>query len=743
MDKFHENEQRLYLAKRTIPLEDGVFDVYDNVSYPFLEAAKEQLPEVETYMMLGASFEDNLSVEKIDYRASGTFANADFFKGFSFPVLAGDIGQLDQKPEAIAVSERLARRIWGTNWKTQAIGSTVHIHDNGDFTVEAVYEDFPDDSSIQNDFYYSFDKFLADNDWLRDWSNNGMQGVLVLRENADPQIVSDKLHTLFQANIKGENKEGMFIQRFSENYLYGQFDEKAMVSGGRIDYVRIFTIAAIFLLLISCINFVNLSTAYATKRAGEIGVRKVVGAERKTLISQFFAETAVITFLSFCIAYILTLLMLPLTNVFTHKQLSLDITEPAIWLSLLGVFIFTTILSGAYPAIVISSYKPIRALKGQAQEQKNTITFRKGLVVVQFGLTILLIVAAVVVRQQINYINHKDLGIAKEHLVYIHQDQKLTEKYAVLREQLMQSEGIEDVTLAGPSPLDMFATSSGVNWPGETIEQGNIEFGLLWTAHNFPDVFNIPIARGRYYPEGSNDTVNIVVNEKALEVMDISDPIGKTIEVWKTQRRIIGVLKDFHNRSLYEPIQPSVFFLSPENAGMMFVKINGNQTAEALASIETTFKDVLPDVPLHYDFVDQEYAAKYESELLTGTLASYFAFISILISCLGLFGLATFMARQRTKEIGIRKVLGASLMSITALITTDFIKLVLLSIFIASPLAYFLMQGWLRDFEYKIDFQWWVLGLAGSLAVVIAMLTISTQAIRAAMANPVKSLRTE
>jgi ABC-type antimicrobial peptide transport system permease subunit len=307
----------------------------------------------------------------------------------------------------------------------------------------------------------------------------------------------------------------------------------------------------------------------------------------------------------------------------------------------------------------------------------------------------------------------------------------------------MQNEGIEDVTLAGPSPLDMFATSSGVNWPGETIEQGNIEFGLLWTAHNFPDVFNIPIARGRYYPEGSNDTVNIVVNEKALEVMGISDPIGKTIEVWKTQRRIIGVLKDFHNRSLYEPIQPSVFFLSPENAGMMFVKINGNQTAEALASIETTFKDVLPDVPLHYDFVDQEYAAKYESELLTGTLASYFAFISILISCLGLFGLATFMARQRTKEIGIRKVLGASLMSITALITTDFIKLVLLSIFIASPLAYLLMQGWLRDFEYKIDFQWWVLGLAGSLAVVIAMLTISTQAIRAAMANPVKSLRTE
>ncbi len=744
MDKFHEKDQRLYLAKRTIPLEHGVYDVYDNISYPFVEAAREQLPEIETYLTLGASYEDNLTVTNIDYRATGSFANADFFEGFSFPVLAGDIKQLDKKPESVVISESLANRIWGDEWPTNALGSSVQIHDNGDFTVEAVYADFPRNSSIRNEFYYSYNKFLSNNkEWIYEWGNNGMQGVFVLREGADPAEVSEKLHRLFQANIKGENKEGIFLQKFSDNYLYGQFNQEAEVSGGRIEYVRIFTIAAVFLLLISCINFINLSTAYATRRAGEIGVRKVVGAEKNTLILQFFTETSLITFLAFCVACVLTLLLLPAASEFTGKQLSLEVSSPVIWFGLLGVFVFTTLLSGGYPALVISSYKPISALKGQAKEQKNTISFRKGLVVLQFGLTILLIVAAVVVRQQITYINTKDLGIAKDHMVFIHQDQKLSQKYEVIYNQLLQAEGIEAITLAGPSPLDMMATSSGVGWPGKSTQQENIEFALLWTTYNFPQVFDIPLKSGRYYPEAGKDTLNIVVNEKALEVMGISDPIGKRIEVWGVQRQIIGVLQDFHNRSLYEPIQPAVFFLDSDNAGWMFIKIRGDKTAAALASIESTFAKVVPEVPLHYEFVDHEYAAKYQSDLLTGSLATYFAFISILISSLGLFGLATFMARQRTKEIGIRKVLGASIGNITTLITKDFVSLIFISILIASPLAYFFMNDWLQGYEYHINFQWWVLAFAGILAVGIALITVSFQAVKAALANPVKSLRTE
>ncbi|WP_299533468.1 ABC transporter permease [Ulvibacterium sp.] len=743
MDKFHANDDQLYRVKRTIPLEEGILDVYAGISYPLLRTAKEQLPEIEKYITLGRSFEDNLKLDNVDFRASGTFANADFFSSFSFPILLGDITQLDKKPEALAISENLAKRFWGSSWRKKAIGSSITILDNGDFTVEAVYQDFPKQSSIQNDFYYSFDKYLNDNDWMLEWGNNGMQGAFLLRPDADPGEVSVKLNKLFQANIKGEFKEGCFLQKFSDNYLYNQFDEKAQVSGGRVEYVRIFTLAAIFLLIISCINFVNLSTAHATKRAGEIGVRKVIGAKRNNLMGQFLTETSLITGISFLIAYMFTLLLLPSVNGLAEKQLSLNFAEPLIWLGVFVVFVGATLLSGIYPALVISSFRPITALKGQGQEQKNTISLRKALVVLQFGLASILIVAALVVRLQIEYIDQKDLGIAKEQLVSIHQDKALTAKYEVVRNELLTSNAIEDVTLAGPSPLNMVASSSGVSWPGKTLEQENIEFSLLWTAHNFADVFDIPLKEGSYYQEGSTDTLNIVLNEKAIEIMGIEDPIGKSIQLWRKPRQIIGVLTDFHNRSLYEPIQPAVFLLDPDNAGNMFVKLQAGKTKEALASLQTVFTETLPDLPLHYEFVDEKYAAAYRSETLTGILAYYFAIISILISCLGLFGLATFMAKQRTKEIGIRKVLGASVGSIITLISKDLMKLVLLAVLIASPVAYYFMNNWLQGFAYKIQIHWSVFVITGGCAILITLLTVGWQSLKSANADPVKSLRTE
>lgn len=743
MDKFHENDSRLFYVKRTIPLPDGVFDVYNGISYPLLKTATEELPEIEKYVTLGGSFEDNLRIGNTDYRAQGAYTNASFFSAFSFPVLVGDISQLDKKPEAMAISERLARRIWGANWVSQAIGSAIEILDNGIFTIEAVYKDFPKHSSIQNDFYYSFDHFLNANDWMQEWGNNGMNGVFLLRPDADIEAVSGKLQKLFQANIEGENKEGCFLQKFSEDYLYNQFNEQARVSGGRIDYVRIFAIAAIFLLLISCINFVNLSTAYATKRAGEIGVRKVVGARKSILIRQFLTETTLITFISFVVAALVCWLLFPFVDMLTGKTLETNLWQTSIWASILVLFLATTLLSGIYPAIVIASFNPIEALKGKGHEKRNTITLRKGLVVLQFGISILLIVSALIVRQQIDYINKKDLGITRDHLLSVHQDQKLTEKYEVLRNELLTSDAITEVTLAGPSPLDMFASSSGLIWPGKTEEQGNIEFALLWTAYNFPEVFDIPIARGEYFKEGTVDTLNIVLNERAAEIIGMEDPVGKTVRLWGKERQIVGVLKDFHNRSLHEPIQPSLFLLDPKNAGAMFVKLKAGETIEGLDHMEAVFAGILPDVPLYYEFLDQEYAAKYRSEMLTGTITYYFALISILISCLGLFGLAAFMAKQRTKEIGIRKVLGANVENITILLSADFLKLVIIALLLASPVAYYFTASWLKGFAYKIDISWWVFLIAGLLAILISLATTSFQAIKAAIANPVKSLRTE
>ncbi|WP_420320825.1 FtsX-like permease family protein [Flagellimonas sp.] len=744
MNKFHEKDDQLFLVKRTIPLEEGVLDVYDGISYPLLKTAKEKFPEIEDYITLGATFDDNLRIENTDFRAPGAFTNAAFFKSFSFPVLLGDINTLDDKPEAIAISERLAQRFWGEEWPQKALGSPVHIYDIGDFAVEAVYQNFPAQSSLQNDFYYGFQHHLNQNDWMLEWGNNGMQGAFLLRKDADAIAVAKKVEHLFKENITGEFKEGILMQKFSENYLYNRFDEQAQVVGGRVEYVRIFTLAAIFLLVISCINFINLSTAYATKRSGEIGVRKVVGAKKNMLVGQFFMETSIITSLAFLMGLFISMLLLPSINTLTGKQLALDITSPQLWLIVLGVFAFTTLLSGAYPSLIISSFKPIEALKGVGKEQKNTISLRKGLVVLQFSLSILLIISALVIQNQIDYVNQKDLGIAKDHIISIHQDQVITEKYQALKNELLASSGIEDVTLVGPSPLETPASSSGLVWPGKTQEQENIEFALLWTAHNFPTAFDIPMHDGDYYREGTQDTLNLVINEAAANLMELGEnPIGKTIQFWGGQRTIIGVLKDFHNRSFYEPIQPAVFMLAPENAGTLFIKLDGSKTEEGLASVQTVFEKVLPDTPLHYDFLDEEYAANYRTEMLTGTLARYFAIISILLSCLGLFGLATFMAKQRTKEIGIRKVLGASINNITVLISKDFLKLIALAIVIASPLAYYFMNEWLSDFAYRINIPAWAFGLAGGLTLLVTLLTIGFQAIKSAMANPVNSLRTE
>nr|WP_299386346.1 FtsX-like permease family protein [Allomuricauda sp.] len=744
MNKYHEKDDQLFLAKRTIPLEGGVLDVYNGISYPFLRAAKEQLPEVEDYVTLGATFEDNLRIGDTDFRAPGAFTNAAFFKSFTIPVLLGNINDLDDKPEALAISESLAKRFWGEDWSTKALGTPVHIYDNGDYAIAVVYQDFPEQSSIQNDFYYGFNRHLSQNDWLMEWGNNGMQGAFLLREGSDVAQVANKMEVLFQENISGEFKEGILLQKFSENYLNNQFDEQAQVSGGRIEYVRIFTLAAIFLVVISCINFINLSTAYATKRASEIGVRKAIGAQKKVLVGQFFVETGLITSASFLVALVFTLLLLPYVNTLTGKNLGLDISQPLVWTTLFGVFLMTTLLSGAYPSFVISSFKPVTALKGLGKEQKGTSALRKGLVVLQFSLALLLIISALVIQKQIEYVNQKDLGIAKNHIISIHQDQVLTEKYEALRNELLASKGIEDVTLAGPSPLATPASSSGVSWPGKTEEQENIEFALLWTAHNFPEAFEIPVHQGMYYPEGTQDTLNLVINQAAAELMSLGEePVGKTIQLWGSQRQVIGVLKDFHNRSLFEAIQPTIFLLDPNDAGEMFIKMDGSQTKEALASVTAVFGEVLPGNPLHYDFLDEEYAANYRAETLTGTLARYFAIISVLLSCLGLFGLATFTAKERTKEIGIRKVLGASVQHITLLVSKDFFKLVAIAIVIASPLAYYFMSNWLGDFAYSINIPAFAFVLAGGLTLLVTLITIGFQAIKSATANPVNSLRTE
>jgi len=744
-DKFHENIENIYRVKRTIPLEGNTLDVYNGVPYPVLEAAQKELPEVEKYVILARSFDETLQYEDVTYRESGTFGNAGYFEAFSYPILQGDIEELDTKIDAIAISKKIAKKIFGNVWQTSALGKNIHIHNIGDFDIVAVFEDFPPSSSIQQDFIYSFEKHLKENDWMLEWGNSGTQGSILLSPGADPIATGKKIEKLFQDNQNGERKEGILLQNYADHYLYGQFDEAAKVSGGRIEYVRTFGLAALLLLIISCINFVNLATARASKRAKEVGVRKSIGAGKKSLITQFMLEAGVITFISIGLAYAMAEVLIPQVRIITDKQLAFDLSQPVFWTGIGGIFLFTTILSGAYPAFVLSKFRPINALKGSASDQSvSGASFRKGLVVVQFVLALLLIVGALVVRQQVNYIKNKNLGIAKNNLMFVHQDDKVTAQYDVLYNELIAQEGVEGITTAGPSPLDIQSSTSGVGWPEKRPDQQNIEFAMIWTASNFLDVFDIPLVDGRFYREGSvYDTTSIVLNETAIRIMELEDPVGQTIRWWGKPRQIIGVVKDFHNRSLYEKIEPLGILLDQDDAGWVFVKAKEGEMQEAIASFESTFSEVLPDVPLHFDFVDQDYQQQYRSEELTGTLANFFAILSILLSCLGLYGLATFFAEQKEKEIGIRKVLGASIGNLVQLLSRQFLVLVVIGLVVGIPISRYLLSGWLSNFEYKIDMQIWMFALPIVLAIFIAAMTVGIQAVRAAIANPIESLRNE
>ncbi len=744
-DKFHSNSDRLFLLKRTIPLDAGKVDIYRGVPYPLLMAAQNELPEVEKFIPLGQSSEMTLKRGKQIFRTQGTFANVGYFESFSFPILAGDISELGEKKEAIAISETLANKFFGNIWQSTAIGETITISNVGDFLVTAVYKDFPPNSSIQQDFIYTIDNFIKRNNWVLDWGNSGMQGALLLAEGANPTDVAQKIEKLYLAKQQGTFKEGCILQKFGDGYLYGQFDDQANVIGGRIEYVQMFSIAALLLLIISCINFVNLATARASKRAKEVGVRKTIGAGKNSLITQFMVEAGLITVISVGLGIFLAQKALPNVQLITEKMLHFDYSSPMFWASIFIVIILTTLLSGAYPAFVLSSFRPIAVLKGKIPSQSGSIGLRKGLVIIQFVLALLLVVGAFVIKEQVQYIQNKNLGINKDNLMMIEKEELISAKYEALKNELLQAEGIENLTLAGPrSPIDMQASTGGVSWEGKKEEDGHQEFQIFWTEPNFLDVFDITLAEGRFYREGATqDTNSIVLNKKAIEVMGLTDPIGKTIQWWRKPRQIIGVIEDFHNQSLYDEIQPLGILLDPENASSLFVKAKAGEVKTAVASLQSVFNKVVPEVYLHYNFVDTEYQQQYKSEVLTGTLANYFAIISILIACLGLLGLSTFLAEQKSKEIGIRKVLGASIGNLIGLLSKDFLLLVGAGLLIGIPVSWYLLNGWLTNFAYTIELKWWMFAIPVVIAIIIAGLTIGIQAVRAALNNPIDALTSE
>jgi putative ABC transport system permease protein len=525
--------------------------------------------------------------------------------------------------------------------------------------------------------------------------------------------------------------------------LHNVFKE-GKIDGGRIEYVRLFTIVALFVLLIACINFMNLATARSVQRAKEVGVRKVIGAMRSVLIKQFIGEAILLTLLSAILALGIAACLFPTFNMLTGKQLHLPITNLNFWIGLLGLVIITGIVAGSYPALFLSSLKPVKVLKTGLKFSWGALLFRKALVVFQFALSMILIVGMIVIYQQVQYIQTKNLGYDRENLVYLPIEGDLSKNYELFKQRALQMPGVVNVSKMRNSPTVIEHHTSSISWPGKAPNL-TVSFADVPVGYDFVKTMDLKLKDGRdFSTEYGADSTNFLINETALKKIGYTDPIGKPISWGSHTGKIIGVVKDFHFGSMHQPIEPFIARLDEKwSYGNILVRIQGGKTKEALTALEGLSKELNPKFPFSYSFSDDAYAYLYKSEQIVSKLSNYFALLAIFISCLGLFGLAAFSASQRTKEIGVRKVLGASVSNIISLLLNGFLKPVVIAIIIAIPVSQYFMQHWLNGFAYKIDLEWWVFALAGLVAIAIALLTVSYQAVRAALANPVKNLRTE
>ncbi|MCW3092853.1 MAG: macB 22 [Ferruginibacter sp.] len=744
VDAFHKNGARLYSVYER-QYRDGLVDAFHGGPGVMADEMKKVLPEVQYASNYAWSELSTFEANNKIIKEEGNHAGADFFRMFTYPLLAGKAETALQSPYDIAISKKMAEQFFGS--PAAAIGKSIRYQNKKDLNVTAVFDNVPKSSTSQFDYILNWDSFLEINSWAKDWTNNGPRTYLTLREGTDAKTFERKISRFLDHYNKEQTPHSYIrlgIQRYGDMYLHSNFDKQGNLSGGRIQYVQLFSIVAIFILLIACINFMNLTTARSLKRSKEIGIRKVVGALRFALIRQFIGEALLIVFIAVLISLMIVILVLGKFNQLTGKEIQLPFSDSTFWGSIAALLLGTGFLSGSYPALYLSSFKPVRVLKGTLKFSNGALWFRKGLVVLQFMLSIVLIIGTIVVSKQVNFIQTYNLGYDRENLLYIPLEGDLLAKYELFKNKSLQMPGVKDISRITDLPTHIENGTGGVQWDGKD-PNSDINFTQSAVGYDFTKTMHLKLVDGRDFSKDfKTDSVGYIINEAALKIIGYKGPVGKPLTFWQKKGKIIGVLKDFHFNSLHTEINPMVLRLG-ENIewGAALVRTEPGKTKEALASLEKTCKELNPKFPFTYKFSDEEYQKLYKSEQVVGQLANYFAFLGIFISCLGLLGLVIFTAEQRTKEFGIRKVLGASPGSLFNLLSKEFLLLVMIAFVIASPIAWIGLHKWLENFVYKAGIAWWMFLVAGLVAVLIALITVSFQAIKAAVANPVKSLRTE
>ncbi|HUQ66794.1 MAG TPA: ABC transporter permease [Flavitalea sp.] len=737
-DKFFENDERLLKLMEKRNINNSYVNVEES-SGRLSDVVKQSIPEVEFAAAIAPArwFSQNtLSVKDKNIKANVQYGGKDYFNIFSYDMLAGERNNVLAVRNSIVLSDELASKLFGTT--DNILGSPVQLDHDTTFFVTGIFKKMPVNSSQQFDFMLSFDYFKTIKTWVDGWHGAGPQNFVLLKKGTDVTTFNAKVANIITANT-GDTTRKVFATRYSDGYLYNRSGNDTQ-AGERIEYVRLFSALAIFILIIACINFMNLSTAKASRRMKEVGIKKVIGANRGHLIMQFLLESFLLTVFAMILALGLAFLLLPEFNALTGKSIDFTFT----WKMGVAVFLImliTGLVAGSYPALYISRFNPLAILKGKLNTSTAEILSRKGLVVFQFTLSTILIVAVSVIYQQVQFVRNTNLGYNKENIVRFAAEGSIIKNQENFLSDLQKVPGVVNASYTFHNIIGR-KYSDVLDWPGKDYNQETY-FEVFGVGYNFVETMGMHIKDGRTLSRDfGNDSLSIVINESAVKVMGLKNPVGATVKFYGRERRIVGVVSDFHFESMHEPIKPA--FMCLENMeGSIVARIKNENQKSTLAAIEDIYAKFNPGFPFTFNFLDEAFQQQYETETRVAKLSGYFAGLAILISCLGLFGLAAFTAQKRRKEIGIRKVVGASTAGITAMLSKDFLKLIGIALLIAFPVSWWIMSNWLQAYAYRIELTATVFLITGALVLIITFIAISFQSIKAATANPVKSLRTE
>ena len=722
---------------------DGKINSWTSVPMPLKNGLKEEISSIKNAAITEWGGMHLLTVGDKKLNQRGYFASEEFLEMFQFPLIAGTAEEVLDDTYSIVLTKSAANRLFGDE---DPINKLIKLDNNADVKVTGILKDIPSNSSFEFDYLVPMSLMVATQDWAKNaetnWGNNSFQVFVELPEGTTKEKVNADIKDFLNSKLEDDFKKDLWLHPMSRWRLHSTF-ENGKEAGGMVDYVNLFSIIAIFILVIACINFMNLATARSEKRAREVGIRKSVGSKRQDLIFQFLGESILISIIAFALAIILVEGALPFYNDLVEKQLFIPYLSFQFWIFALGMILITGLLSGSYPALYLSSFNVVKVLKGKIQVGKSASIPRQVLVVLQFGFSIILIVGTIVVYFQIQHVKNRDLGYDQENLITVQYNNELRKNYSTIKQELLRSGVVEAVTKSN-SPITEIWSNNFIGWPGKP-EELKVIFSTISAEYDYTKTMGIKVLMGRDFSEDfKSDSSAVIINKAGLDLMGLKDPIGTKLDLWGSEVELIGVVENSLMGSPFRAVSPMFMICNPEWISAVTIRLSKtNDLSGSISKVEEIFKQLNPAYPFEYKFADVEFKKKFTTIDLIGKLANLFAFLALLITGLGLFGLAAFTAEQRTKEIGIRKVLGATVTAVVVMISKDFSRLVLVAFVIAAPVAWYLLDSFLERYPMRISIPWWTFPLAGGFAFIMAIGIVGMQAFKAAVDNPVKSLRSE